>query len=83
MILITNCDCESVISNDQIKAGNVIVGLASGWLIGKWTEYATSDEYQPTKNLAGQAVTGPATVIIGEYFSTAGFTDIHVYSNDC
>ena len=46
-------------------SGSVIVGLAAGWLIGKWTEYATSDEYQPTKNLAAQALTGPATVIIG------------------
>ena len=45
-------------------AGSVAIGLAAGWIIGKWTEYCTSDEYQPTKNLAGQAVTGPATVII-------------------
>jgi inorganic pyrophosphatase/K(+)-stimulated pyrophosphate-energized sodium pump len=45
-------------------AGSICVGLIAGWLIGKWTEYATSDEYQPTKNLADQAVTGPATVII-------------------
>ncbi|MCA9266959.1 MAG: sodium-translocating pyrophosphatase [Planctomycetales bacterium] len=46
-------------------AFSVIVGLAAGWLIGKWTEYSTSDEYSPTKRLADQAVTGPATVIIG------------------
>ncbi|MCA9225477.1 MAG: sodium/proton-translocating pyrophosphatase, partial [Planctomycetales bacterium] len=46
-------------------AFSVIVGLAAGWLIGKWTEYATSDEYAPTKNLAEQALTGPATIIIG------------------
>ena len=46
-------------------AFSIIVGLAAGWLIGKWTEYATSDEYKPTKNLAEQAVTGPATLIIG------------------
>ncbi len=44
---------------------SVIVGLAAGWLIGKWTEYVTSDEFQPTKDLAGQAETGPATIIIG------------------
>ena len=44
---------------------SIIVGLASGWLIGKWTEYATSDEFSPTQKLAGQAITGPATVIIG------------------
>lgn len=46
-------------------AFSIIVGLAAGWLIGKWTEYATSDEFTPTKNLADQAVTGPATLIIG------------------
>ncbi|MEO2024024.1 MAG: sodium/proton-translocating pyrophosphatase, partial [Pirellulaceae bacterium] len=45
-------------------AGSICVGLLSGWLIGKWTEYSTSDEFQPTRDLAGQAVTGPATVII-------------------
>lgn len=46
-------------------AFSIVVGLASGWLIGKWTEYSTSDEYAPTKNLAEQAETGPATLIIG------------------
>jgi len=44
---------------------SVIVGLAAGWLIGKWTEYCTSDEYKPTRDLSDQAVTGPATIIIG------------------
>ncbi len=44
---------------------SIVVGLAAGWLIGKWTEYATSDEFSPTQKLAGQAITGPATVIIG------------------
>lgn len=43
---------------------SVIVGLAAGWLIGKYTEYATSDHYHPTQNLAKQAETGPATIII-------------------
>ncbi len=46
-------------------SGSVIVGLVAGWLIGKWTEYSTSDEYKPTKELAAQSLTGPATVIIG------------------
>ncbi|MCH2129353.1 MAG: sodium-translocating pyrophosphatase [Pirellulaceae bacterium] len=46
-------------------AFSIIIGLAAGWLIGKWTEYATSDEFEPTKKLADQAVTGPATLIIG------------------
>jgi len=46
-------------------AFSVIAGLLAGWLIGKWTEYSTSDEFKPTKDLAEQAVTGPATIIIG------------------
>ncbi len=44
---------------------SVIVGLVAGWLIGKWTEYSTSNEYAPTRELADQALTGPATIIIG------------------
>ncbi len=46
-------------------AGSIAVGLIAGWAIGKWTEYATSDEYRPTQRLADQAATGSATVIIG------------------
>jgi inorganic pyrophosphatase/K(+)-stimulated pyrophosphate-energized sodium pump len=46
-------------------AVSIGVGLLAGWLIGKWTEYSTSDEYAPTKKLAEQALTGPATIIIG------------------
>jgi len=44
---------------------SVIVGLVAGWLIGKWTEYSTSNEFAPTKELADQALTGPATIIGG------------------
>jgi inorganic pyrophosphatase/K(+)-stimulated pyrophosphate-energized sodium pump len=44
---------------------SVIVGLGAGWLIGKYTEYATSDHFAPTQKLAAQADTGPATIIIG------------------
>ncbi|MEX0718415.1 MAG: sodium/proton-translocating pyrophosphatase, partial [Planctomycetaceae bacterium] len=43
---------------------SIVTGLAAGWIIGKWTEYSTSSEYSPTKKIADQAVTGPATVII-------------------
>ncbi len=46
-------------------AGSIIVGLLAGWAIGKWTEYSTSDEFKPTRRLSDQAVTGPATIIIG------------------
>ena len=44
--------------------GAIISGLIAGVVIGYSTEYYTSDEYAPTKNLAGQAVMGPATTII-------------------
>ncbi|MDO4586992.1 MAG: sodium-translocating pyrophosphatase [Planctomycetia bacterium] len=43
---------------------SVVTGLLAGWLIGKWTEYRTSYEYSPTKSIAEQSKTGPATVII-------------------
>lgn len=43
---------------------SVVVGLTAGWLIGKWTEYRTAYEYNPTKAIARQGKTGPATVII-------------------
>jgi K(+)-stimulated pyrophosphate-energized sodium pump len=42
----------------------VITGLIAGWVIGKITEYYTSQEYKPTKYVASQSQTGPATVII-------------------
>jgi K(+)-stimulated pyrophosphate-energized sodium pump len=44
--------------------GSVISGLVAGVLIGQFTEYYTSDEYKPTKGIAGQAEMGPATTII-------------------
>lgn len=43
----------------------IIAGLISGVLIGKVTEYYTSDSYRPTKKLAEKSETGSATVIIG------------------
>ena len=46
-------------------SASVIVGLIAGWLIGKWTEYSTSQTFKPTQQLADQALTGSATIIIG------------------
>ncbi len=51
-------------SEHWMIALSVIVGLASGWIIGFWTEYVTSDEYQPTRDLSESAQMGPANVII-------------------
>ena len=43
----------------------VVVGLVAGQIIGTSSEYFTSFEFRPTRALADQAETGPATVIIG------------------
>lgn len=51
--------------NDPLMLWLAIVsGLVVGVVIGRATEYYTSDEYQPTKNIVEQSLTGPATVII-------------------
>ncbi len=42
----------------------LVAGLVVGIVIGKSTEYYTSYEFKPTKGIADQAKTGPATVII-------------------
>jgi K(+)-stimulated pyrophosphate-energized sodium pump len=44
--------------------GAIVVGLGTGLLIGRSTEYFTSQQYAPTRAIAGHAATGPATVII-------------------
>ncbi|HKM94898.1 MAG TPA: sodium-translocating pyrophosphatase [Prolixibacteraceae bacterium] len=44
--------------------GAVVAGLIAGVIIGQGTEYYTSDEYKPTRGIAGQAQHGPATTII-------------------
>ncbi len=43
----------------------IAIGVVLGIVIGKGTEWATAAEYKPTKFIADQAATGPATVIIG------------------
>ena len=43
----------------------IISGLIAGVLIGKSTEYYTSDTYKPTQKLAATSETGSATIIIG------------------
>ncbi len=43
---------------------SVIVGLLAGVIIGKSTEYYTSQTYKPTQKVSESSQTGPATVII-------------------
>jgi len=45
--------------------GSVMTGLVVGNIIGFATEYFTSARYKPTRFIADQSQTGPATVIIG------------------
>ena len=44
--------------------GAIVAGLVAGLIIGKVTEIFTSHDYAPTRAIAKQAQTGPATVII-------------------
>ena len=43
---------------------SVVVGLLAGVIIGKSTEYYTSQTYKPTQKVSESSKTGPATVII-------------------
>jgi len=42
----------------------IVTGLVAGVVIGKSTEYYTSADFKPTKGVAENALTSPATVII-------------------
>jgi K(+)-stimulated pyrophosphate-energized sodium pump len=59
----------------------VIVGLAVGIVVGKISEWYTSDHYKTVKEIARQAETGPATVVlagIAEGKKSAAFSVIVV-----
>ena len=52
------------IDNWQWISCSVVVGLLVGVIIGRSTEYYTSQSYKPTQRLSESGKTGPATVII-------------------
>ena len=52
------------IENWALISGSVVVGLLVGIVIGRSTEYYTSQSYRPTQRLSESGKTGPATVII-------------------
>ena len=52
--------------------GCVVIGLVTGMIIGKCTEYFTSFDYGPTISIKDRARTGPATVIIQVVFDRLG-----------
>lgn len=59
----------------------VLAGLVVGWFVGKITEWFTSDHYKTVKEIARQAQTGPATVMISgiaEGMRSAAFSVIAV-----
>ncbi len=59
----------------------VVAGLIVGWMVGKISEWFTSDHYKTVKEIAHQAQTGPATVIISgisEGMRSAAFSVIVV-----
>ena len=43
---------------------SILIGLIVGIIVGKATEYYTSHAFKPTRNIAEQAVTSPATLLI-------------------
>jgi K(+)-stimulated pyrophosphate-energized sodium pump len=60
---------------------SVIIGLGVGILVGQISEWFTSDHYSIVKNIADQAKTGPATLVlsgISEGMRSAAFSVIVV-----
>ena len=60
---------------------SVIIGLLVGIIVGQISEWFTSDHYSIVKNIADQAKTGPATVVlsgISEGMRSAAFSVIVV-----
>jgi len=43
----------------------ILIGIASGVILGFFTEYYTSDHFKPTRELAESSETGTATLMIG------------------
>ncbi len=67
LVLVGTAVAVTVLGLDIKLFWTVVVGLVVGQVIGLATEYYTAYEYRPTKNLASQSLTGPATVIIGGF----------------
>ncbi len=67
IVLITAFYLSNQFFDDLNGFYTVAIGLIIGILIGKVTEYYTSDEYAPVKKIAQQSETGPATTIISGF----------------
>ncbi len=72
MLVQPSKDLADQLSQRGLPSGNhlfgvfasIVTGLTAGAIIGAWTAYATSEQSAPTRRIAGQSITGPATVII-------------------
>ncbi|MBU1098023.1 MAG: sodium-translocating pyrophosphatase [Ignavibacteriae bacterium HGW-Ignavibacteriae-2] len=66
LIIIVSFFIMQILSIDNAVGlwGSIVVGLITGIVIGKATEYYTSASYKPTQSIANSAKTGAATVII-------------------
>ena len=67
LVLVGTAIAVTVLGLDMKLFWTVVVGLVVGQVIGLATEYYTAYEYKPTRDLARQSLTGPATVIIGGF----------------
>jgi K(+)-stimulated pyrophosphate-energized sodium pump len=59
----------------------VLAGLLVGWMVGKISEWFTSDDHKKVKEIARQSQTGPATLIISgiaESMKSAAYSAIVV-----
>jgi K(+)-stimulated pyrophosphate-energized sodium pump len=57
-------DVEGIENSGWGLFGSVIIGLGIGLLIGKISEWYTSDHFKTVKEIARQSETGPATVVL-------------------
>lgn len=64
IVLVTALLASHVIFGDMTAAASIIAGLIVGLLIGRVTEYYTSGDYHPVREIAGQSETGAGTTII-------------------
>lgn len=64
VVIIASFFLSKAILNDIRPFYAIVIGLAVGVIIAKITEYYTSGDYKPVKDIADQSETGPATTII-------------------
>jgi K(+)-stimulated pyrophosphate-energized sodium pump len=75
LVLILSLVIVQVMDVDMKIFWSIVTGLGAGVIIGLATEYYTSYDYRPTKDIANAALTGPATTII-HGFSSGMFSTV-------